>query len=466
MLLIFLCLFPMALAQDEYTFDTKYVEIPVNHFTFTDNSTFQLKYLVNDTYFGQNGTIFIYTGNEGEIEMVTQNSGFIFEIASQFNALIVFAEHRYYGKSLPFGNQSYASPEYMGSLSSTQALRDFVYLINELQKLYAKDTDVKKIPAIALGGSYGGMLAAWLKIKYPDSVIGALASSAPIWMFKDQNPCDSLYTIISDDFETLGSTKCRDTIAKSWEIIRTFTQDEAGKKKLADSWKLCSTFETDTITSWLSVIYTVLAQTNYPYPADYVVPLPANPVQEFCKILDTLNSDDANDLVTTFGDALQVYTNYTGSTECNNFQAKESQRVADYVWGFQACTEMIMPICSTDADMFENSEFDFEAYSNDCFETYGVRPRSEEVPITEYGDKDLSTANNIIFSNGLQDPWSGFGVTDVLSGNVAVVSMADGAHISDLRAGNDQDPDSVKQARLIEIYHFQQWLDEYYQSGK
>ena len=36
----------------------------------------------------------------------------VWDIAPLFNAMVVFGEHRYYGKSLPYGNESYSKPEY------------------------------------------------------------------------------------------------------------------------------------------------------------------------------------------------------------------------------------------------------------------------------------------------------------------------------------------------------------------
>ena len=46
-----------------------------------------------DQYWDEKGPIFFYTGNEGPITGFWENSGFVFEAAQKFNALVIFGEH-------------------------------------------------------------------------------------------------------------------------------------------------------------------------------------------------------------------------------------------------------------------------------------------------------------------------------------------------------------------------------------
>lgn len=57
----------------------------------------------------------------------------------------------------------------MGYLTSQQALADYVDLIAHLTW---NSTTHNRNPVIAFGGSYGGMLAAYIRMKYPHMVLG------------------------------------------------------------------------------------------------------------------------------------------------------------------------------------------------------------------------------------------------------------------------------------------------------
>jgi len=49
-----------------------------------------------------------YAGNEGGIHAFYDNTGFQTDtLALKWNATVVFAEHRYYGTSMPFGEDSF-----------------------------------------------------------------------------------------------------------------------------------------------------------------------------------------------------------------------------------------------------------------------------------------------------------------------------------------------------------------------
>lgn len=63
-------------------------------------------------------------------------------------------QHRYYGKSIPFGSREEAlkNASTLGYFNSAQAIADYAAIILHLKK----KLDAQKSPVIVVGGSYGG----------------------------------------------------------------------------------------------------------------------------------------------------------------------------------------------------------------------------------------------------------------------------------------------------------------------
>ena len=96
-------------------------------------------------------------------------------------------------------------------------MMDYVELIKHVKQQYnAEDSAV-----IVFGGSYGGMLAAWLRIKYPATFQGALAASAPILQFLGYNQSFDMFSeIITDDFaQTYPDSRCSIGIKKGFDTL-------------------------------------------------------------------------------------------------------------------------------------------------------------------------------------------------------------------------------------------------------
>ncbi|VVC30216.1 Alpha/Beta hydrolase fold,Peptidase S28 [Cinara cedri] len=461
-----------------YVYKTEYFTVPVDHFSFTKNDTFRMKYLINDMYWArENGPIFFYAGNEGAIEIFCENTGYMWEIAEDFGAMLVFAEHRYYGVSMPYGSRSYDNRSTLGYLTSEQALADYVDLLTYLrhngshanvggydganEDLNGRRT--RPSPVIVFGGSYGGMLAAWFRIKYPAVVEGAIASSAPIWQFTGMTPCNAFYRVTSSAY-TSTSAECGLTISASWKAIDNITKSNEGKSWLSRKWKLCTPLSDDSdvvnLKFWAQNVYVNLAMVNYPYPANFLAPLPGHPIKELCKPMKN-HTEDTLTLLDSVFKGLNVYFNYTGKSECLDVSST-SLTLGEKGWNYQSCTEMVMPLCSNGInDIFENLTWDFQKNSDYCFNTFGVRPVADIVEKT-YGGKNLIAASNIIFSNGLLDPWSSGGVLQTISKTVRAVVMAESAHHLDLRASNVLDPESVIKTRKFHKNWIKKWIAHYW----
>ncbi|KAI5425384.1 uncharacterized protein LOC127125605 [Lathyrus oleraceus] len=449
-------------------YKTKFFTQRLDHFNYNPQSyqTFQQRYLINDTYWGgakKKAPIFVYTGNEGHIDWFTQNTGFMFEKAPYFNALLVFIEHRFYGKSIPFGGNkkvAYANSTTLGYLSSTQALADYATLIIDLKK----NLSATHSPVVVFGGSYGGMLAAWFRIKYPHVAIGALSSSAPILQFTDLVSPYVFDNIVTQDFKS-ESENCYKVIKGSWKLIEEISQKHGGLELLRKTFRICNNYmEVDALEGWLQTAWVYTAMTDYPTPTNFLNPLPAYPVKKMCEAIDS--SKREKDRLGKLYEAANIYYNYSGNAKCFNLNDhSDPHGLAGWQW--QACTEMVMPMASNKESIFTRYEWSFEDFSASCENEYKILPRPNWIT-SEFGGHDIEavlkrSSGNIIFFNGLRDPWSGGGVLKNITKSIVAIVAKEGAHHVDLRYSTKEDPKWLKDIRKQEVEIIESWIKQYYQ---
>ncbi len=108
-------------------------------------------------------------------------------------------------------------------------MMDYVELIKYIRYTYA----AMDLPCIVFGGSYGGMLASWLRMKYPHVFQGALASSAPILYFRN-SPDATEYAfnhLITEAFYNV-SDKIPSIVMEGWGYI--LYADDTNRTVLTD----------------------------------------------------------------------------------------------------------------------------------------------------------------------------------------------------------------------------------------
>ncbi|CAI9738467.1 dipeptidyl peptidase 2-like [Octopus vulgaris] len=437
-------------------FTEKYMEQYVDHINFVNNKTFFQRYLVQDKWWDRknNGPIFFYTGNEGPIDQFWEITGLIFNLAPKFGALVVFGEHRYYGKSLPFGpDQSFKQP-YISFLTVRQALADFAHLINTLKIMLS----AQKSPVISFGGSYGGMLTAYLRMKYPGVCDGGIAASAPIYLFDPKFDHSFFFTDVSKDFSS-----CEPQVRQAFiKMNQLMAQGETGKKTLEEYFKLCKPISgPETYTRLLGAIrnaFTNMAMFDYPY-ATPMLPI-GNPVNKSCQMMQ-----EASDVLKGLVDVTMMFYNASSKP----FQCFDVEKAfipcadptgcgvgpASVAWDFQLCGDLAPPTGTNNVtDMFPVLPFNDKIRDYYCQKVWNTVPTYD----WEYWGQDLKTTSNIVFSNGDLDPWHRGGVLKSVSPSVVAFMVKGGAHHFDLRGPHPKDSASVIEVRAKEEEMIKKWV--------
>uniref|UniRef100_A0A1I7ULQ1 Peptidase_S9 domain-containing protein n=1 Tax=Caenorhabditis tropicalis TaxID=1561998 RepID=A0A1I7ULQ1_9PELO len=463
-----------------------YKKMRVDHFTWGDTRTFDMRVMWNNTFYQPGGPIFFYTGNEGGLESFVTATGIMFDLAPMFNASIIFAEHRFYGLTQPFKNLSYSDLAHIGYLTSEQALADYAELLTELKRdnnqfkrTFSKDTQV-----ISFGGSYGGMLSAWFRQKYPHLVKGAWAGSAPLIYMHDGGVDPGAFDNITS--RTYVDNGCnRYILANVWNATFRLAQTADGRAWLnnnpvfrIDPKSQITTNDTTNLNNYLREAIEYMAMVDYPYPTGFLEPLPAWPVTVACGYMNTPGTNFTDkDLVSAVGNAANIYYNYNKDpnfTYCIDYTVCGDQGTGglgddQLGWPWQECSEIVMAMGASGGsnDVFWNDSPDglFQTLQEGCQFFFGNMSWTTanwniDAVKTLYG-YDLSGSSNLILTQGHLDPWSGGGYK-VDQNNAArgiyVLEIPGSAHHLDLRQPNTCDPNTVSNARFQIIQILQCWV--------
>lgn len=136
------------------------------------------RYLENNEHYKPGGPVFILVGGEwSDIFppiLLSKNGSYYNDLAKEHNAILFCNEHRYYGKTRPFPDNSIQNLQYN---NLDQSLADTAEFIRFIKKTRSELQDAK---IILLGLSYSGGLVTWFQHLYPGLVDGAWSSSGVV----------------------------------------------------------------------------------------------------------------------------------------------------------------------------------------------------------------------------------------------------------------------------------------------
>jgi pimeloyl-ACP methyl ester carboxylesterase len=350
--------------------------------------------------------------------------------AKTAKAYLVSLEHRYYGDSQPFASLTTENLKY---LSTDFALKDAAAFEQYMQKKRGLTG-----PWIVVGGSYPGSLSAFYRLKYPDLVVGSLASSGPVQAKANFEEYDQ-------HVATVAGADCAATMRK------VTAQVEAALAHPADLADLKKKFQAEALVDDDDFVY-------------FVADMGAMAIQygyrdHFCELISGNSPIDGWAQFTK-----EIYVSWGMDALSDSPQGAVSLDPQDYKsafglrqWFYQSCTEYgYWQTAFHDAAVSVRSQrTNMDYFNKVCKRLFGLTAPVDTSHVNETLYKPLlaAPASKILFTNGSDDPWSRLSISKENGNDVnpkhSYYTIAKSAHCDDLRTPKSSDSAELEHARQL-----------------
>lgn len=397
-----------------------YLEQRQDHFDANNNNTWRQAYYVNDTFWqpGSQAPVFLCVGGEGprldgSAVFGSVHCNVAVEWLQEKKALMFALEHRYYGcqnlSACP--TPSFAKPaEGLRFLSSRQAVEDIAGFVRAMNDRFGL-----KSQWVTWGGSYPGMLAAWSRLKHPELISVAVASSAPVYAKFDMpeylDHVAFAYTV--SDNGVGGSVACRDAIraGHAW-IEGKFKEDAEGQAEVELKFGLDAGFLSSS-TARSDFASAGVAD----FPAQSNDPLCEDPGCNIAKVCAIMLNETYGTPVDRLASLRTIQRQQPSSQRARvRSSSNDKQLELPDFWYYQTCTEFgFYQTCETNSTcMFVQGLGSAADQAHHCAD-WGISEQDVMVAINEtnkhYGgllptDESGQLGSCVLWPNGEVDPWS------------------------------------------------------------
>mmetsp|Transcript_25134 Transcript_25134/g.67152 ORF Transcript_25134/g.67152 Transcript_25134/m.67152 type:complete len:493 (+) Transcript_25134:57-1535(+) len=427
----------------------RYVTQPQDHFDTSNSHVWQQAYYVNDTFWNSSETapVFLCVGGEGppmdgSAVVDSVHCSVATEWLQETGALMFALEHRYYGchnaSACPV--ESFDSPTALRYLSSRQAVEDVASFVRRMRLAYSLGTSNRWV---TWGGSYPGMLAGWSRLKHPELIHAAVASSAPVHAKFDMHEyLDAVrraYTV--SDNGVGGSTRCAQAIREGHKEIEDMLTVQGGSHAAEVVLGLPNgTLQSrDAQMAYLgNGVAMFPAQSNDPACGE-----PGCNIASVCSVMT--NASLGSPLK-----RLLELRRLQGSPGTEPLAAAGDE--PDY-WFWQTCTEFgFYQSCDVGSDcMFVRGLVTAESMAEGCRKAWNITVADVKQNIratnAHYGALAASAPECVLWPNGEVDPWSPLGVLQSPSPGQPTLWVEGASHHAWTHPSAPSDQPSVVEAR-------------------